>query len=234
MTANENIEGGGFYLDRSPQVKHIAGPFFTEGCFTKNTPEEVSSIMSLLERWSTLPFNEGPLEVLLPNERVSRINFEASLTPLVAMDEQIDLHRYMGRWYVQANIPTSFDQDTINNIEEYVWDDDRKKVSVCFKYCNPLKHVKNGEEVVSPGPVKEILQIGTPLSDNGTEWALKVKLFFYIPVPLRYLIIGINEDVPGSNFHERTVAEGEYVSCMIGVADRSAIWIMNRDKTPMS
>ena len=32
---------GAFYLDRTVQPKHIAGPFFTEGSFTKNTEEEV-------------------------------------------------------------------------------------------------------------------------------------------------------------------------------------------------
>jgi hypothetical protein len=35
------VESGAFYLDRVPRVKHVAGPFFSEGTHTKNTPEEV-------------------------------------------------------------------------------------------------------------------------------------------------------------------------------------------------
>ena len=97
-TSDENIQGGEFYLDRTPQVKHLAGPFFTEGSFTKNTPEEVSTMMTLLEKWSTLPLHEGPLETVLPEERVSRMNIEAAKVPLVGMREPIDLQRYMGTW----------------------------------------------------------------------------------------------------------------------------------------
>jgi len=44
-----DIEGGAFYLDRSPQPKHLAGPFFTEGKYTKNSPAEVEELMQLLE-----------------------------------------------------------------------------------------------------------------------------------------------------------------------------------------
>ena len=39
------IESGAFYLDRCPQVKHIAGPFFTEGSYTKNTPEDWGALL---------------------------------------------------------------------------------------------------------------------------------------------------------------------------------------------
>lgn len=35
------IRTGGFYLDRKVEPKHIAGPFFTEGSYTKNTAAEV-------------------------------------------------------------------------------------------------------------------------------------------------------------------------------------------------
>jgi len=47
--ATSEIEGGAFYLDRTPQPKHIAGPFFTEGSYTKNTPEQVEELMKLLD-----------------------------------------------------------------------------------------------------------------------------------------------------------------------------------------
>jgi len=45
------IESGAFYLDRSPQKKHIAGPFMTAGSATQNTPAEVEGMMTNLEQW---------------------------------------------------------------------------------------------------------------------------------------------------------------------------------------
>lgn len=44
----KEIVGGEFYLDRSPQPKHIAGPFFTEGSYTKNSRGQVDEMMSRL------------------------------------------------------------------------------------------------------------------------------------------------------------------------------------------
>ena len=48
-TPKKNLESGEFYLDRMTQRKHIAGPFFTDGSFTKNTDEEVDVMMKKLE-----------------------------------------------------------------------------------------------------------------------------------------------------------------------------------------
>lgn len=45
VAAAKEIEGGAFYLDRLPQVKHIAGPFFTEGSFTQNTAAEIDAML---------------------------------------------------------------------------------------------------------------------------------------------------------------------------------------------
>jgi len=47
-TPKKNLESGAFYLDRMPQRKHIAGPFMTDGTFTKNTDEEVNVMMKNL------------------------------------------------------------------------------------------------------------------------------------------------------------------------------------------
>ena len=41
----DNITSGEFYLDREPTTKHLAGPFFTEGSYTKNTKEEVDNFL---------------------------------------------------------------------------------------------------------------------------------------------------------------------------------------------
>lgn len=42
------LESGAFYLDREPQVKHMAGPFFSGGSFTKNSQSEVDEMVKRL------------------------------------------------------------------------------------------------------------------------------------------------------------------------------------------
>lgn len=48
----DRLTSGAFYLDRTPQRKHIAGPFMTDGTFTKNTEEEVDVMMKHLAETS--------------------------------------------------------------------------------------------------------------------------------------------------------------------------------------
>lgn len=48
----EQLESGAFYLDRQPQVKHLAGMFFSEGSYTKNTNEQVGTMMKNLDDWA--------------------------------------------------------------------------------------------------------------------------------------------------------------------------------------
>eukprot|EP00980_Cylindrotheca_fusiformis_P023822 scaffold11032_cov122-Cylindrotheca_fusiformis.AAC.23 len=51
LTAAEpsKLQGGEFYLDRKPQPKHLAGPFMTEGSYTKNSQEEIDEMMKNLK-----------------------------------------------------------------------------------------------------------------------------------------------------------------------------------------
>jgi dehydrogenase/reductase SDR family protein 12 len=49
-TKKSSLESGEFYLDRKPQRKHLAGAFFSEGAFTKNTDSEVDEMMSKLKK----------------------------------------------------------------------------------------------------------------------------------------------------------------------------------------
>ena len=51
----DKIESGAFYLDRTPQTKHLAGPFFSEGFATKNSPEEIATMMAGLDEFSKKP-----------------------------------------------------------------------------------------------------------------------------------------------------------------------------------
>lgn len=49
MDTNKKVVNGELYLDRKVQVKHMAGPFFTEGSFTKNTDTEIKNMMEQLK-----------------------------------------------------------------------------------------------------------------------------------------------------------------------------------------
>ncbi len=49
-TKRENIQSGEFYLDRKTQPKHMAGPFFTEGRYTKNSKSDVDELMENLKK----------------------------------------------------------------------------------------------------------------------------------------------------------------------------------------
>jgi len=44
------LKSGEFYLDRQIQRKHLAGPFMTQGSFTKNTESEVDILMEMLKK----------------------------------------------------------------------------------------------------------------------------------------------------------------------------------------
>lgn len=45
----KRLKSGSFYLDRAPETKHISGPFFTEGSYSKNTEEDVDVMMENLK-----------------------------------------------------------------------------------------------------------------------------------------------------------------------------------------
>lgn len=49
-TKGDNLLNGEFYLDRKVQTKHIAGPFMTEGTFTKNSEQEIQEFMDELNK----------------------------------------------------------------------------------------------------------------------------------------------------------------------------------------
>lgn len=49
-TKRENLESGGFYLDRTPRRKHIAGAFMSDGSYTKNSEKEVDEMMENLKK----------------------------------------------------------------------------------------------------------------------------------------------------------------------------------------
>uniref|UniRef100_A0A7S3RM64 Lipocalin/cytosolic fatty-acid binding domain-containing protein n=1 Tax=Strombidinopsis acuminata TaxID=141414 RepID=A0A7S3RM64_9SPIT len=121
------------------------------------------------------------------------------------MEAPFELPRFMGRWYVLANIPTVFDKDTVNNMEDYTLDEAGKTVDVNFTYYS--KDLKKKSELKQRAAVK---------NEAGTEWAISPKLGVYLPLGIPYLIVYCAED---------------YSTTIIGVPDRSYVWIMARTPT---
>jgi dehydrogenase/reductase SDR family protein 12 len=207
VAPTEKLESGAFYLDRKPQAKHVAGPFFTEGNYTKNSPESVASMMSNLDDWTN---GRRPTNLAERSEALAACA-QARQAPLQAMDRPIDLQRFMGRWYVVANIPTIFDRNTVNNIEEYTYDEARQGVNITFSYSNV--------ELTKTSCMK---QRAAMMNEAKTEWKLSSKVGvrgagISVPLPIPYLVVDCAED---------------YSSTIIGTPDRSYVWIMTRVHQP--
>merc|ERR1712232_704665 len=135
-----------------------------------------------------------------------KLSSEARKIPLQAIDRAIDLDCFMGRWYVVLNIPTYFDRDTVNNVEEYSYDESTETIEVSFTYCDKRMSKRS-----------ELKQRAKVVNDRKTQWSLKPKIGVYLPLQIPYLIADCGED---------------YSSTIIGVPDRSYIWVMTRTPNP--
>jgi lipocalin len=178
VAPSSELESGGFYLDREPCVKHMAGPFFSEGSFTKNTCAEVDEMMDNLAIWSNAATRPPPLT----EEEAAEA--EARKHPLIEMSRPIDLEKFMGRWYVVAGIPSYFEKGQMNSIEDYHFNEKKQRVEIAFRM----------QSSPTAKPTK-VLQRGT-VSNKATKtrWSLSPKFGVYLPLGLAYLVIECAED----------------------------------------
>ncbi len=111
----------------------------------------------------------------------------------------VDLDRFMGRWYVIANIPTALEKGAHNAVETYELDDDGT-IDTTFTF---RKGGFDGEEKrYNPrGFVKD--------NDSNALWGMQ----FIWPIKADYRIVYLSED------YEQTI---------IGRQKRDFIWIMAR------
>jgi len=194
----EEISSGEFYLDRAPQVKHMAGPFFSEGSYTKNTEAEVDEMMQNLEAWTS---GQGPSPLELQERHQAHDAGQAVVGNIEAIDQPIDLQRFMGSWYVIGHVPTFLDKNTSNGMETYTWNEEKQRIDVLFTYMD-LERTK----------MSRVEQKAVPVNESNSRWQLTLKLGF-IPVSLPYLILDCDQ---------------EYSTCVIGVPNRSVLYIMAR------
>ena len=103
------------------------------------------------------------------------------LTPL---QTPIDPMRCMGNWYVHRSIPTAFDSNVCNGLEEYTWNAQAKRVQVKYTY----------NSGALDGPPGEFYQRGwVKDKELGTTWGVSPKIGpFHLPFTLPYYILDID------------------------------------------
>jgi len=196
----DEIQSGAFYLDREPQVKHMAGPFFTEGSFTKNSEAEAAALMEKLQSW-TSGGRPSPQELKDRHDAFAAGKATRQDGRLKALDRPIELPKFMGQWYVISHIPSFIDKNTVNGVEKYEWDEEKRQINICFTYMDAQRTKTSSVE-----------QTAKVMNENSTEWKLRVKLG-PIPISLPYLILHCAED---------------YSTCVVGDPGRTLLYIMAR------
>ena len=129
------------------------------------------------------------------------LGLESVKRPPVPTVSQVDLSRYMGRWYIIANIPTNFEKGAHNSIESYSLNEDGT-ISTLFT-CR--KDSFEGEEqTMKP---KAFVRDST-----NARWGLQ----FVWPLKVEHLIAYLNPD---------------YSQTIIARTKRDYVWIMARTPT---
>ena len=121
-----------------------------------------------------------------------------TMKPIHTVD-YVDLDRFMGDWYVIANIPTFIEKNAYNAVETYRLDEDGT-VATTFRF----------NKGSADGPVKEYHPRGFVRDDpSNAVWGMQ----FIWPFKTEYRIIYLNED---------------YTTTVIGRTKRDYVWIMAR------
>jgi len=118
--------------------------------------------------------------------------------PMPTVD-YVDLDRYMGDWYVIANIPTFVERDAHNAVETYSLNDDGT-IDTIFRFR------RGGFD----GDVRRYNPRGFVRSDDNAEWGMR----FVWPFKAEFLVIWLDDD---------------YQHTVIGRTRRDYVWIMARE-----
>jgi apolipoprotein D and lipocalin family protein len=137
--------------------------------------------------------------VLLALPAVAMLLACSSATPSMRTVESVDIERFMGDWYVIANIPTRFERGAHNAVESYQLTPEGT-VQTTFTY---RKGSYDGE-------LKTMKPKGF-IRDDGSNaiWGMQ----FVWPFKAEYLIVYLDED---------------YSTTIIGRSKRDYLWIMAR------
>ncbi|MGV8959050.1 MAG: lipocalin family protein [Stenotrophomonas sp.] len=115
---------------------------------------------------------------------------------------EVDLPRFMGDWYVIANIPSYLERHAWDAVESYKLDADGR-VQTTFRY-------RNGS---FDAPIKTLHPVGTVKPGTGNAiWGMQV----FWPIKAEYVIVYLAPD---------------YSQTIIGRSARDYAWVMARTPT---
>jgi apolipoprotein D and lipocalin family protein len=137
---------------------------------------------------------------LLTLSGIALVSACQAATPPLETVEYVDLERFMGDWYVIANIPTFFEKGAYNPVESYRLDDDGT-IATTFTF---RKDGFDGKEKSyhPRGFVRD--------TASNAEWGMQ----FVWPIKGDYRIIYLSED---------------YSTTIIGRNKRDFVWLMARE-----
>ena len=127
------------------------------------------------------------------------ISSDKGVQPKMDTVNYVDLERFMGDWYVIANIPTILEKRATNATESYKLDKDGS-IKTTFTY---YKDSPEGEKVVT-NPRGFVVDTTT-----NAEWRMR----FFRLLNFPFYIIHLDED---------------YTNTVIGMPSRKYVWIMSR------
>ncbi|CAE7633924.1 TIL [Symbiodinium pilosum] len=139
-------------------------------------------------------------------------NSRLALVELKAMDRKLELHRFMGSWYVLAHIPVKLVNEHLahNAVETYSWDEKKQRIGVHYRF----------NEKALDGRINDSYQRGWVWNkDTNAEWRVSPKLpllgyfFSYCGLKLPYIIVDCASD---------------YSSAIVGYPSRTYLWILSR------
>ena len=120
----------------------------------------------------------------------------------LATVEYVDLERFMGPWYVIANIPTFLEKGAHNAVETYTLNDDGT-IATNFTFR------KNGFDGKRKDYNPKAFVLDT---DSNARWGMR----FVWPIKADYRIVWLDDD---------------YSTTVIARQDRDYVWIMSRTPT---
>ena len=126
-----------------------------------------------------------------------------SSLPEVETADHVEIPKFMGSWYVIANIPTFIEKDAHNAVEKYTWNEKEERIDVDFTF---NKDSFDGEK--KSYPQKAFVHN----KKTNSEW--RIQLIW--PLKFAYLIMDVAPD---------------YSWTIIGVSNRDHVWIMARTPT---
>ena len=125
-----------------------------------------------------------------------------SSAPTIPVSTEVDLERFMGDWYVIANIPTRFEVGAHNAVESYRIDKDGS-IATTFTF----------RDGAFDGPEKVMHPRGFVREGNGNAvWGMQ----FFWPIKAEYLIAYVDP---------------AYTQTIIARSARDYVWIMARTPT---